>query len=1186
MTVTATDPGNASDTIDVTITPTDVEEAGTVTLSNNQPSARTEITATLTDPDGGVTGTSWKWARSDTAQGAYGDINGATSDTYTPADGDVGHYLRATASYSDDQGSNKSAQAVTTQPVQAGANRPPEFDATTATREVPENAEAGEDIGAPVEAADLDDGDTLTYSLEGTDAASFEIVSASGQIQTKTGVTYDHETKPSYSVTMKASDGNGGTDTIEVTITVTDVDEDPEMTGQASINYAENGTEPVHTYAANDPENGTITWKVAGTDSGFSINSVGELTFDTPPNFEAPTDTDSNNTYLVTVQASDGTNTESLEVTITVTDEDEPPPAPAAPTVEAASTSGHTRLSVSWQAPDDVGIPPITGYDVEYRKKDAEEDWGTVNVTVSGVGATITGLTANTRYEVQVRAKNDEGEGEWSPPGTGRTGTAPAQNGGGSRSSSPANKPPVFTEGARDTRTVAENTEAGEDIGAPVAATDPENNAPTYTLGGTDAASFDIVDTSGQLQTKAPLDYETKDSYTVTVTATDPGNASDTIDVTITLTNVEEAGTVTLSNNQPSASIEITAALTDPDEGVTGTSWQWEKSSDGTTDWVDVGTDSPSYTPADGDVGHYLRATASYTDDQGSNKSAQAVTTQAVQAGANRPPEFDATTATREVPENTAAGENIGAPVTATDPDNDTTLTYSLEGTDAASLQIVSASGQIQTKTGVTYDHETKPSYSVTVKANDGNSGTDTINVIITVTDEDEPPPAPAAPTVEAASTSGHTRLSVSWQAPDDAGIPPITGYDVEYRKKDAEEDWGTVNVTVSGVGATITGLTANTRYEVQVRGKNNEGEGEWSSPGTGRTGTTLARTLIQNEGSSGSGSRSSSNNPPVFTEGARATRTVAENTAAGRNIGAPVAATDSDKDPLTYALGGIDRTSFAVDEVSGQMRTRAALDFEAKSAYTVTVTAADGSGGSDSIDVTIDVTDVDEVPIDNPEPVAQTIIQPPTLPNAAEPIPMPVIVGIAGEKGDPGPSGPEGPPGPTGDSGGRGPAGPQGDKGEPGPEGPQGGAELASMAGEPGLQGSGGVEGPGGLTGEQEPHGADASALTIYALIAALVTLLVVLLLWGYHWLRTPPKSPPISWRVAPMRPLPIEWPRPATASAGESADDGGPLLLLPLSLFALQRNPAAKLTRDSTNRPESSFPVMSLDAPPSGSM
>ena len=216
-------------------------------------------------------------------------------------------------------------------------------------------------------------------------------------------------------------------------------------------------------------------------------------------------------------------------------------------------------------------------------------------------------------------------------------------------------------------------------------------------------------------------------------------------------------------------------------------------------------------------------------------------------------------------------------------------------------------------------------------------------------------------------------------------------------------------------------------------------------------------------------------------------------------------------------------------------MRTRAALDFEAKSAYTVTVTAADGRGGSDSIDVITDVTDVDEVPIDNSKTVAQTVIQRPTLPNAAEPIPMPAIVGIAGEKGDPGPHGPEGPQGPKGDPGEKGvegdageggPAGPQGDKGEP-PEGPQGAA---------------------GLTGEQEPHGADASALTIYALIAAVVTLLVVLFLWGYYWLRTPPKSPPISWRVPPMRPLPIGWPQPATAATGGSADDGGPLLLLPL--------------------------------------
>ena len=94
------------------------------------------------------------------------------------------------------------------------------------TRDVAENSAAGADVGGPVTAADTD-GDDLTYTLEGTDAASFTIVSTSGQIQTKTGVTYDHELHPEYSVTVKADDGNGGTDTIAVTINITDVEEPP-----------------------------------------------------------------------------------------------------------------------------------------------------------------------------------------------------------------------------------------------------------------------------------------------------------------------------------------------------------------------------------------------------------------------------------------------------------------------------------------------------------------------------------------------------------------------------------------------------------------------------------------------------------------------------------------------------------------------------------------------------------------------------------------------------------------------------------------------------------------------------------------------------------------------------------------------------------------------------------------------
>ena len=99
------------------------------------------------------------------------------------------------------------------------------------------------------------------------------------------------------------------------------------------------------------------------------------------------------------------------------------------------------------------------------------------------------------------------------------------------------NNAPVFAAGATTTRSVSESVAAGTNIGDAVAATDADTgDTLTYTLGGTDAASFDIVATTGQLQTKATLDASTKSTYTVTVTATDSAGATATITVTITVT--------------------------------------------------------------------------------------------------------------------------------------------------------------------------------------------------------------------------------------------------------------------------------------------------------------------------------------------------------------------------------------------------------------------------------------------------------------------------------------------------------------------------------------------------------------------------------------------------------------------------------------------------------------------------
>ena len=304
----------------------------------------------------------------------------------------------------------------------------------------------------------------------------------------------------------------------------------------------------------------------------------------------------------------------------------------------------------------------------------------------------------------------------------------------------------------------------------------------------------------------------------------------------------------------------------------------------------------------------------------------------------NNPPAFSGTTAARNVAENTAAGQNVGAALTATDADSDT-LTYTLEGADAASFDIVSGSGQIRTRTGVTYNHEAKSTHTVVVKADDGNGGTDTIAVTITVTDVDEPPGQPAAPSVSATAGST-TSLDVTWTAPTNTG-PAIASYDLQYRAGTSGNFTnGPQNVT--GTSAAIGSLMASTSHQVQVRATNAEGDGDWSFAGTGRTG----------------------NHAPVFS-GSTAARSVAENTAAGQNVGAVLTATDADSDTLIYTLEGADAASFGILSASGQIQTRTGVTYnhEAKSTHTVVVKADDGNGGTDTIAVTITVTDVDEPP-------------------------------------------------------------------------------------------------------------------------------------------------------------------------------------------------------------------------------
>ena len=198
---------------------------------------------------------------------------------------------------------------------------------------------------------------------------------------------------------------------------------------------------------------------------------------------------------------------------------------------------------------------------------------------------------------------------------------------------SDVNEDPSFAL-ANDTRTIAENTPAGVTLGAPFTATDGDGDTLTYSLGAGSAEDFEIDAASGQLRTRAVLDYETTSSYNLTVTATDPSADSNSITVTVTVENVEEPGAVTLSSVQPRISDTLIATLTDPDMVSGAVTWSWERSTSRTSGWAAVSgaTSADNYTPVDADANYYLRATASYDDGAGDGKSASAVSANPVRA--------------------------------------------------------------------------------------------------------------------------------------------------------------------------------------------------------------------------------------------------------------------------------------------------------------------------------------------------------------------------------------------------------------------------------------------------------------------------------------------------------------------------------------------------------------------------
>ena len=566
--------------------------------------------------------------------------------------------------------------------------RPPTFTAATTARSVAENTPARGNIGAPVEASD---DDALTYTLSGTDAGSFDIDEGTGQLRAKSAL--DYETKNTYTVTVRATDGEGATDEITVTINVTNVDELGMVSGDATVDYAENGTAAVATYTADGPA--SATWTLSGDDAGdFTISNGGELTFRSSPNHEAAADADTDNVYQVTVEADAGGEMGMVAVTITVTNEDElgmvsgdatvdyaendtvavatytaDGPASATWTLSGDDAGDFTisnggeltfRSSPNYESPADADMDNVYQVTVE---ADAGGEMGTVAVTITVTNEDELGMVSgdatvdyaeNDTVAVATYTADGPASATWTLSGD-DAGDFTISNGGELTFRSSPNYESPADAGMDNVYQVTVEADAGGEMGM-VAVTVTVTNedelgmvsgdatvdyaendtvavatytadgpaSATWTLSGDDAGDFTISN-GGELTFRSSPNYESPadagmdNVYQVTVEA-DAGGEMGMVAVTVTVTNVEEDGTVDLSSTAPQVGVAITASVTDLDGGVTGTTWQWVSSAtaDGTFEEI-TGATAAAYSPVDGDAGNYLRATASYTDGYGAD---------------------------------------------------------------------------------------------------------------------------------------------------------------------------------------------------------------------------------------------------------------------------------------------------------------------------------------------------------------------------------------------------------------------------------------------------------------------------------------------------------------------------------------------------------------------------------------
>ncbi|WP_089665701.1 gliding motility-associated C-terminal domain-containing protein [Gramella sp. MAR_2010_147] len=800
------------------------------------------------------------------------------------------------------------------------------------------------------------DGDDLTYSLSGADAALFDLDTNTGELSFKSAPDFEGSGDNQYEAIVTVSDGTFS-DTQTLTVNVTDQTEAADFTidaiGDATVNENSAYTGPAPSLSGDAPV-GSVTYTITGADAAlFEVNEDTGVVTMTEKDFENPADANSDNVYEVTLVATDSDgNTDAESWSVTVENVAEAVSFSIDPIADATVNENSAYTS---ETPSITGGPIGT---VTYSLSGDDADDFTINASTGVVSmvardfeSPVDADTDNV-YEVTITATDSDGNTDsesWSVSVTDQTEAAD------------------FTIDAIGDATVNENSAYTGPT--PSLSGDAPIGSVTYTITGADAALFEVNEDTGvvtmtEKDFENPADANTDNVYEVTLVATDSDGNTDSESWSVTVENVAEAVSFSI-DPIADATVNENSAYTSETPSITG-------GPIGTVTYSLSGDDADDFTinastgvvsmiardfeaPVDADTDNVYEVTITATDSDGNTDSESwsvSVTDQTEAADFTIDAIGDATVNENSAYTGPTPSLSGDAPVGS--------VTYTITGADAALFEVNEDTGVV-TMTEKDFENPADANsdnvYEVTLVATDSDGNTDAESWSVTVENVAEAVSFSIDPIADASIAENSAYTSET---------PSITGGpigSVTYSLSGDDADDFTINASTGVVSmiardfeAPVDADTDNV-YEVTITATDSDGNKDSESWSVSVTDQTEAAD---------------------FTIDAIADATVNENSA--YTGPAPSLSGDAPVGSVTYTITGADAALFEVNEDTGVV-TMTEKDFEnpadanSDNVYEVTLVATDSDGNTDAEAWSVTVENVAEAVSFSIDPIADASI-------------------------------------------------------------------------------------------------------------------------------------------------------------------------------------------------------------------